>query len=192
MERLSRSWLGGVLMMTGCSVAPSPETISPVTRLAPAAFLEIPAAVRQTLTAQGCQIPQVSGTPEPHNLIRGEFAQVGQQDWVALCAREGRVSLYFVWGGPVRCPNDLELSAETNFLVRDPQGKLVFGTRLGVIDPTAITSLNQRNSSIIPLPISHLGIRQELVGTSTLIQYCDTGKWFRLQEPQRKLSEDKS
>jgi len=183
-----RFWrLLGVLLLTGCGQATPPEVPAPITRLAPTAFLEVPVTIRQKLTTQGCQIPQVPGYATPQNIVSGAFAQAGQQDWVALCSKEGRTSLFIIWGGPVRCPNDLELSAETNFLSRDAQGQLVFGTHLEPVATQDITALNRRKSSIIPLPLSHEGIRQERMGTSALIQYCDQGKWFRLQEPQRKL-----
>jgi hypothetical protein len=83
------------------SVAPSAS----IRYLRPADF-KLPARVRLKLDEKRCRIPQDAGTAEPHNIVSGEFARRGQQDWAAYCSVDGKSKLMVVWGGPSQCSND--------------------------------------------------------------------------------------
>lgn len=66
-----------------------------IVRLPPSAFSELPRNVAQNLQERGCTVPQ-AGQPKSsaskNNVLHGEFAQGGQQDWVVLCSRNRPVS----------------------------------------------------------------------------------------------------
>ena len=62
-------------------------------RLQPTAFRELPRNLARELQKLGCTIPQISGAKEPHNVIRGEFATTGQNDWAVLCYKDGASTL---------------------------------------------------------------------------------------------------
>lgn len=65
-----------------------PESEDGVLRLAPSAFSILPPAIVVDLRFRGCYIPQTYGPADPHNVIRGEFRNPGQQDWAVLWLEE--------------------------------------------------------------------------------------------------------
>lgn len=71
--------------------------------LRPDDFKAVPARVRSKLNEGQCLIPQDAENTVPHNIVSGEFARQGQQDWVAYCSVHGKSKLMVVWGGPSQC-----------------------------------------------------------------------------------------
>ena len=63
-----------------------------ILRLPPGAFPELPTNVVQDLHKRGCTVPQSSLNPKPQNVLHGEFAQRGQNDWVILCSKNKSTS----------------------------------------------------------------------------------------------------
>jgi hypothetical protein len=70
--------------------------------LRPDDFKAAPAQVRSNLNQRHCLVAQVE-TAGRQNLVSGEFAKKGQQDWAAYCSVNGKSSVVVVWGGPSRC-----------------------------------------------------------------------------------------
>src|SRR4051812_24333670 len=56
-------------------------------RLKPAAFVDLPATIRQALERRDCTVPQSSGRSTPHNIVRGHFTSAAQMDVAVLCSR---------------------------------------------------------------------------------------------------------
>jgi hypothetical protein len=57
----------------------------------------------------GVERPNRSGVggPTETNVIRGEFARVGQLDWAVLCSRDGHSTILVLWGRPTSCPGEI-------------------------------------------------------------------------------------
>ncbi len=84
----------------------SPVRAMGVRYLRPDDFKVVPARVRSKLNEERCLIPQDAEKPEPRNIVSGEFARQGQQDWAAYCSVGGKSKLVVVWGGPSQCSGD--------------------------------------------------------------------------------------
>ncbi|WP_287130871.1 hypothetical protein [Candidatus Cyanaurora vandensis] len=177
-----RLWLLALLLV-GCTNAPSPQPAPApaLPELGLATFTNLPAAARTTLS--DCTVPQAFDTPQPHNVLKGEFAQAGQRDWAIICSQGGRSAIRVAWGGPRRCPSELELTSNENLVKSLPDNKFGYTQRLELVEPAAVDRLNRRYGNLIPSPIAYQGLRQVLIGQTTQVQYCHEGKWYRLQEP---------
>jgi hypothetical protein len=70
---------------------------------------QMPDSVREQFQSSGCSvIAQSNLISEPNNLLHGQFAAPGQQDWMAVCKNvDGRVQARFIWGGQHRCESPL-------------------------------------------------------------------------------------
>ncbi|HEY6292336.1 MAG TPA: hypothetical protein VI455_12370 [Terriglobia bacterium] len=121
----------------------------PIVTLPPHAFSELPRSTLQQLEETGCRVPQLSppqeGLPKHVNVIQGEFARPGQEDWAVLCATGPKVRVHILWSRPSNCPSDFASSvvpeldgktfAESLSLDDILSGHVGSGEWLGVILP---------------------------------------------------------
>lgn len=151
-----------------------------VRRLSPAAFKELPNAVREKLEELGCVIPQTFLGGEPHNVIRGEFARKGQEDWAALCSIERKSSIRVFWGGPVRCEEKFEPVEDLLSLQGVGEGKIGYSSLITPADKNFIERHYKAYGGPQPPVITHQGIDHAFVGKASVVLYCHEGKWLRL------------
>src|SRR5580765_8475431 len=89
---------GSAILMTIALVAsgqaPPDEAamLARIRHLSPSAFKSLPLAVRKTLDARSCRIPQTVEQTGPENVIRGAFTAPHRVEWAVICAHEGRMS----------------------------------------------------------------------------------------------------
>ncbi len=145
-------------------------------RMMPGAFPQLPQGALKRLETRGCTIPQSYSDVKSHNVIQGEFAKQGQADWAALCSRNGTSEIWVFWGGPARCTNELGTSADVAWLQRTARGKIVYSRKISPITRSAMLHYPERP----PMFMNHDGIEDTLVGKSSTIFYCRSGKWIRL------------
>ena len=143
------------------------------------AFPDLPKPVIAALKSLNCKVPQVFKTEKPQNVIRGSFAAKGQMDWAALCSIHGVSRIEMFWGGSTRCPSELEPIADRVYL--EVTDKAVnYGRAIQPLERKYIEAFNSKNDRPIPPPVSHDGIDDELVGTSSVVHYCRAGQWLKL------------
>ena len=95
--------IGGTPMFAQAPALPWEQAAKDVSRLPPAAFVEVPASIRRALQQDNCLIPQAPFIQRRHNIVAGEFATRGKRDWAALCSVDLRSRLVVFWGGPAKC-----------------------------------------------------------------------------------------
>lgn len=156
--------------------------------LRPDDFPNVPAAVREQLSRSNCLIPQDVETSAPHNIVGGEFARKGQQDWVAYCSVNGASSMIVIWGGPAKCSGDpfglpdpvrddsIYENADPGQWGRMPPHGAFW--RLSVIPKRNVIARQQKGLTLPPLlsTASHDALqRSSIAGVSGV--YCTNGKW---------------
>ena len=101
----SSTTCGVVLLSCFLGLATASAQEKSLIRTIPLSDFPMPESVRQQFLSSGCaDIGQSSLKSEPHNVLHGEFAVPGQQDWMAVCkTADGHVQARFVWGGLHRC-----------------------------------------------------------------------------------------
>jgi hypothetical protein len=151
-----------------------------LSRLAPSAFTKVPPSVIQALEAKRCTIPQASGDPAPHNLIRGSFARPGQTDWAALCSRARASAIVIIWGGASDCSDELEVREDRSYFQRVAGDKIVYTRRIAAISPDGIQRLYQRYSGVKPPVSNRQGIEDITEGKGSEIRLCHDGRWVEL------------
>ncbi len=169
-------FLGLVLVVTPLSSAVADvwrDAESKIQRLAPAAFKELPIDFVSELERRGCTIPQPHREAVyalPRNVLSGQFAAKGQQDWAVLCSRKGTSAILIFWGGPNTCPTPINEEKDELFL----QGLTTeIGYSRGI---SAVT----RTRGPEPVVLEHHAVEDAFLGKHSGISYCDKGEWKSL------------
>jgi hypothetical protein len=149
-------------------------------RLAPPSFSKVPSAVIQALEARKCTIPQATGDPAPHNIIRGSFAKPGQTDWAALCSRARASAIVIVWGGEAACSDELEVQEDRTYLQRVAGDKIVFTRRITTLSRDGIQRLYERYGGVTPPVSNRQGIEDLTEGKGSVVRLCHDGRWIEL------------
>jgi len=174
-----------------------------VRKLQPADIAELPPEFVEKLNARGCSIPQFgevehaahaagktaddSGSEPAHdtagksvpadrpsNVIRGEFARHGQEDWAVLCSKGGSSTIVIFWGKTTACPASLARLDDAHYLKRGKDKKVRYSRSIGALGKS---DLGDRAGIAGLKDFSHQGIDDRFVGKSSAFFYCSEGKW---------------
>jgi hypothetical protein len=172
-----------------------------IRKLQPADVAELPPEFVDKLIARGCTIPQFgdvgsasvkAGTPaheaagEPvaagesatadqaTNVIQGEFARHGQEDWAVLCSKGGSSTIVIFWGKATTCPASLARLEDAHYLKRGKDKKLRYSRSIRALGKS---ELGDRAGIAGLKSFSHEGIDDRFVGKSSAFFYCSEGKW---------------
>ena len=151
-----------------------------IVRLDAWAFSQLPKNIVDELKNRGCKIPQTYGHNEPHNVIKGSFAEKSQEDWAILCSKDGVSTIQIFWGGPVRCPSEIEKSEDRGWLQGIGSGKIGYSRTISSIGKKAISAYHEAFGGITPPPISYEGINEVFLEKGSVVHYCIQGKWIEL------------
>jgi len=149
-------------------------------RLDPSAFTKVPPGVVAALQAKHCTIPQATGDPAPHNIVRGSFVKPGQTDWAALCSRAKASAIMIVWGGEAACSDELEVREDRAYLKRVAGDKIVFTRRIAPASREGIQRLYDRYGGVKPPATNRQGIEDITEGEGSEIRLCNEGRWIEL------------
>lgn len=151
-----------------------------VRRLSPAAFPELPDGVKKELEKRQCAVPQNFISTRPHNVIHGEFAKKGQEDWAVLCS-SGRMSAILVfWGGSGNDVFAFPPGPDKNYLQGRGGGKIGYSCDIGVVGEDYIIEHHKRYGGPVPPPITHDGINVAFVEKASSVLYFEKGEWLSL------------
>jgi hypothetical protein len=183
------------------SAKPAAKRDSAIRKLQPTDVSELPAAFVEKLNARGCVIPQFgevghagstvgnssseaageSATAdrpatagEPTNVIHGEFARHGQEDWAVLCSKGGSSTIVIFWGKTTACPASLARLDDAHYLKRGKDKKMRYSRS---IRASGESDLGDRAGTAGLRPFAHQGIDDRFVGKSSAFFYCSEGKW---------------
>jgi hypothetical protein len=181
------------LFVLCCTVAESPRAWAQPTqadwlradkatvRLNPAAFTNLPQAVRTGLQARGCLIPQPSTATRPTNVITGHFTSAQRTDWAVLCSRGGRSAILVFRGGRSKQIDEIGDATDLQYLqVVRGNGEIGYSRRLGIATANVVRHYREQNHSNEPRTINHDGIAEASEGTGSVIWYLIGRKWLQL------------
>ena len=147
-------------------------------RLPPAAFFNVPVAVRNDLERRGCTVPQSFAATRAGNVVRGRFTSATGTDWAVLCSVE-RVSIILVFRNGTVPAAELGRKPDSNFLqVIDGQGSVGYSRAIAVADARMIHTHNRDNRDLPRL--DHDGIDDIFIEKSSTIWYWYRGRWWEL------------
>jgi hypothetical protein len=152
-----------------------------IVRLSPTTFTELPSAIVFDLQKRDCTVPQVPEIAGRHNVIRGEFAKPGQQDWAVLCSVNRVSSILVFWDGSVANPAMMEPVADIDRLQSWTEGKTIFSRVISGVDAKYILEHFNAYGGPTPPPLDHLGIDDAFWGKASVVRYFHEGKWLQLQ-----------
>ena len=169
------------------SAKPAAKKDSAIRMLQPADIAELPPAFVEKLNARGCGIPQFgevgragesAGGPatanESTNIIHGEFARHGQEDWAVLCSKGGSSTIVIFWGKTTTCPASLARLEDAHYLKRGADKKMRYSRSIRALGKS---ELGDRAGIAGLKDFSHQGIDDRFVGKSSAFFYCSGGKW---------------
>ena len=149
-------------------------------RIRPAAFPEVPAAVRAEMERRGCTVPQPYGATRPANLVSGRFTSAGQTDWAGLCSRD-RISVILVFrGGSTTDVAELARHPDRSYLQGLGGGVIGFSRGLELADAAYIRAHHDPRSRP-PLPtLDHDGINDIFIEKGSVVWFWSQGRWLEL------------
>lgn len=115
------------------AVAITSATGSDIRRLPPGAFPSLPQAVRRTLDAERCLIPQTSEWPTKTNVVLGHFRSRKRIDVAVLCSRRGQSTVVVINGVTGVVLGRVNRSSDETYLVCDQgcdSGRFLYQRRL--------------------------------------------------------------
>ncbi len=179
---LARGLLAGFVFcaMAGQFGAGEPRIV----RLKPEVFRELPDPVLRELNKRGCTIPQHTVDPRPHNVIRGEFARPGQQDWAVVCSRGGASSILVFWNGETKEVASIGAAQDEASVQRVTPDEWGYSRGIGVADRESIVWYQKKYGDPhgrMPRTLDHQGIEDAFLGKASVIRYFTGGKWLVLQ-----------
>ena len=122
--------------------------------------------------------PARAGDPgtagEPTNVIHGEFARAGQEDWAVLCSKGGSSTILIFWGKTTACPASLARLDDAHYLKRGKDKKMRYSRSIRALGQS---DLGDRAGISGLKSFSHQGIDDRFVGKSSAFFYCSAGKW---------------
>jgi hypothetical protein len=150
-------------------------------RLEPAAFPELPQALRHDLERRGCRIPQAAADlvgPEPHNVVVGALYARKSRDGAVLCSVRD-TSLILVYRGLQGAVTDsFATGADLHFLQGLGQDDIGFSRKIDLIDGRRIRAYAKSyDGPTPPATIDHLGLEHSFVGKASAVAYFFAGKW---------------
>jgi hypothetical protein len=175
----------GVIALTVSGVvAPQdwPAADKATVRLKPAAFPDLPDAVRRYLEQRGCEVPQAFSEKPPHNVVRGRFTSAARTDIAVLCSTNHSSSVLVFRGGTTSSVAVLAKHPDEDFLqVVDADGAVGYSRALGIASPDYIRKHHAAYGGRKPPPLNHDGIDDIFVEKGSVVWYWYGGRWLQLQ-----------
>lgn len=151
-------------------------------RLSPSAFRQLPKNISSYLKSQKCTIPQIYSDSKPHNVIRGQFARVGQNDWAVLCSRSGVSTILVFWKGSISSVAKIGRAKDSGFLQTvDSNGDIGYSRSISVASKRYILEHYRSYGGPKPPKTNHDGIDDGFVEKASQVRYLHRGKWLLLQ-----------
>lgn len=150
-----------------------------VVSLAPSAFSELPAPFVRQLTRAGCGIPQSQPGSRPQNVVHGTFGAPQQLDWAVLCLRNTESSIRIWWGGPARCPGEINPGTNRSFLEMDAN-RIVFARLLTTTDFYHDYANADSTGAPRVVKLEHDAIVDSFSDKYATILVCRGGRWVSL------------
>lgn len=182
---------------------PGVQKDTTIRKLQPSDVPGLPVEFVEKLNARGCGIPQfgevgrtasslanragdaagsggdgtageAATTDGTTNVIHGEFARHGQEDWAVLCSKGGSSTIVIFWGKTTACPASLARLEDAHYLKRGADKKMRYSRAIRAL---AERDLGDRAGTAGLKPFKHQGIDDRFVGKSSAFFYCSEGKW---------------
>lgn len=151
-----------------------------IRRLPPDAFPDLPYAVKKELERRQCTVPQTFISTQPHNVIHGEFARNGQEDWAVLCSRGRMSGIIVFWGGAGEDVFAFPASPDRNYLQGTGSG-IAYSRAIGAVGKDYILERHEWYGGPEPPDITHEGINVAFVEKASSVLYFEKGEWLNLQ-----------
>ena len=183
-------WRGGLMVVGGIfgtagfclaeqtkSAKPAAKKDAAISKLQPADVAELPPAFVEKLNAAN-RAGDAAGGPATAggttNVIHGEFARHGQEDWAVLCSKGGSSTIVIFWGKTTACPASLARLEDAHYLKRGADKKMRYSRSIRALGKS---ELGDRAGIAGLKDFSHQGIDDRFVGKSSAFFYCSEGKW---------------
>src|SRR5262245_25199759 len=151
-----------------------------VVRLAPSSFKQLPRELIQELERRRCTVPQVWGSRQPSNVIRGEFLKKGQSDWAVLCSVNMKSSILVFAGGSPDNPMTIAELEDLNVLQGVGEGQIGYSRQIMPVGEKYILDHYHAYGGPKPPLLDHLGINDAVVEKGSVVLYFYQGKWLHL------------
>lgn len=151
------------------------------TRLKPAIFSQLPKNIVEYLEKRNCSVPQSFVDTTPHNVIRGQFARLGQFDWAVLCSRNRISTILVFWNGSTQSIAEIAKSKDSNFLQGIGDEKIGFSRMISAVNKRYLLVQVENYGGVKPPPSKHQGINDAFIEKASSVHYFYRQNWLELQ-----------
>ena len=142
----------------------------------PPVFKQLPRELIRELERRRCTVPQVWGSRQPSNVIRGEFLKKGQFDWAVLCSVNMKSSILVFAGGSPDNPMTIAELEDMNVLQGVGKGQIGYSRQIMPVGEKYILDHYHAYGGPKPPPLDHLGIDDAFVEKGSVVLYFYQGK----------------
>jgi len=175
--------LAGLAMLVNQSFAQRPEekrkfdqADEKILRLSVSAFPQLPKNIVRDLRRRGCSIPQ--STRKPQNVVVGDFARTGQQDWAVLCSVNRVSSILVFFNGSEKNVHEIAKMKDRNYLERNTANQIVYSRGIYTVGKDSIKGHDKAGP--MPRTFDHQGIEDAFIGKASVTHYLYNGNWLKL------------
>ena len=122
----------------------------------------LPSDIVSKLKTEKCLVP--IWRFEFGGVTKGQFAISGQIDTAVICTKNDKSEIIIFWGGPTTCPSKIEST----------------GQYISTVDKKYILDHYGYYGGNKPPEITHEAINDHYVEKSSVVKYCNNGKWIDL------------
>ena len=144
--------------MNNLAKAQEPE----FTYLEPSEVNELSEDIVAALNTENCKIPK--WIFEFGGVTKGEFATAGQEDAAVICKYENKTEIRIFWGGSSSCNSRIKSH----------------GQFISTVGEKYILDHYHVYGGPNPPKIDHQAINDHFVEKSSIVKFCDKGKWVEL------------
>jgi hypothetical protein len=154
------------------------EAARRIVRVSPDDLPQLPPAVRKSLNARGCRIPQPDFFFDRiANVISGNFAGNPAPDHAVLCSVDGVSHIHVVWGGPNGCEAEFEAWDDSYALQTVEPHRIGYSRLIEAIDAPDPREIPDQPSEPIGVPEGAQGIEDVFIEKASTRHFCVQGQW---------------
>ena len=166
-------WLLGVVVI-GAVAAVSHQDFDradqQTRRMPPAAFVQLPDAIRSDLENRECTIPQPYTSERPTNVVQGRFTSADQLDWAVLCSRRRASSILVFRGGGISTVDEIASEPDRKSLQTiDGDGTIGYSREITAVDAKYILDHCETFGGPKPPPLDHQGINDMFISKASIV-----------------------
>ena len=97
-----------------------------------------------------------------------------------LCSKNGKSSIYIIWGSKQACPSEIEIKDDKDFLQTVDEKKVGYSRVISSASKESILEHQKGYGGPLPKKLDHQGIDDGFAEKASTTYFCENGIWLAL------------